>query len=165
MERYRIVLADDHVMIREGLKRLIEERPDLEVVGEAGDVVELLDLLEHLPTDLVILDIAMPQLRGIEAARRIKIRTPQVKVLMLSMYREYQHQAQAAGADGYLLKEDALRELFEAIDTIRRGKSFLSPRLHSRPEGGPATSCEALSVREKEVLKLIVEGKTNREIA
>lgn len=164
MSGYRIVLADDHALIREGLRRLVEEAVDLEVVGEAGDGLELLALVETLAPDLVIVDIAMPNLRGIEAARRIKSRHPAVKVLILSMYREYQHQAIAAGADGYLLKEDAPRELFLAIESVRQGKSFLSTRLSQGERCLPAQG-EGLSVREKEVLKLIVEGMSNKEIA
>jgi DNA-binding NarL/FixJ family response regulator len=106
----------------------------------------------------------MPNLRGIEAARRIKSGHPAMKVLILSMYREYQHQAMAAGADGYLLKEDAPRELFLAIESVRQGKSFLSTRLSQGERCLPAQG-EGLSLREKEVLKLIVEGMPNKEIA
>jgi DNA-binding NarL/FixJ family response regulator len=159
------VLADDHELIREGLRRLIEDNPDLEVVGEVGDGLELLSLLEAQVPDLVIMDIWMPNLRGIEAARRIKSRYPAVKVLILSMYREYLHQALAAGADGYLLKEDALRELFCAIESIRNGRSYISTRLSEGAAGGVPHQGEALSVREREVLKLIVEGESNKEIA
>jgi DNA-binding NarL/FixJ family response regulator len=164
MSRYRIVLADDHMLIREGLRRLIEDYHDLEVIGEAGDGLELLSLLDEQVPDLVIMDISMPNLRGVEAAKRIKSKYPAVKVLILSMYREYQHQAMAAGADGYLLKEDAPRELFDAIASVRQGKSFLSTRLSEGRCGLPAHG-EGLSVREKEVLKLIVEGKSSKEIA
>jgi DNA-binding NarL/FixJ family response regulator len=164
MSGYRIVLADDHALIREGLRRLVEEAVGLEVVGEAGDGLELLTLVEALTPDLVIVDISMPNLRGIEAVRRIKSGHPAMKVLILSMYREYQHQAMAAGADGYLLKEDAPRELFLAIESVRQGKSFLSTRLSQGERCLPAQG-EGLSLREKEVLKLIVEGMPNKEIA
>lgn len=164
MSGYRIVLADDHALIREGLRRLVEDAADLEVVGEAGDGLELLALVDQLAPDLAIIDIAMPQLRGIEAARRLKVKHPELKVLILSMYREYQHQALAAGADGYLLKEDAPRELFSAIESVRQGKTFLSTKLSAGERCLPAQG-EGLSPREKEVLKLIVEGKANKEIA
>ena len=164
MSGYRIVLADDHALIREGLRRLIEGDVGLEVVGEAGDGLELLAVIEELRPDLAIVDISMPNLRGVEAVRRIKSSHPEVKVLILSMYREYQHQALAAGADGYLLKEDAPRELFSAIECVRQGKIFLSTRLNQGERCLPEQG-EALSVREREVLKLIVEGKPNKEIA
>jgi len=164
MSGYRIVLADDHALIREGLRRLIEGDAGLEVVGEAGDGLELLAVIEELRPDLAIVDISMPNLRGVEAVRRIKSSHPEVKVLILSMYREYQHQALAAGADGYLLKEDAPRELFSAIECVRQGKIFLSTRLNQGERCLPEQG-EALSVREREVLKLIVEGKPNKEIA
>jgi two-component system, NarL family, response regulator NreC len=165
MEPYRIVLADDHVLIRQGLRRLIEDVADLEVIGEAGDGLELLSHLSTLVPDMVILDISMPNLRGIEIIGRLRMRSPDVKVLILSMHREYLHQAVSAGADGYLLKEDADRDLFSAIDTIRRGKIYLSPSFSADLVRGKAGLAKLLSAREKEVLKLIAKGKTNKDIA
>ena len=165
MDRYRIVLADDHVLIRQGLRRIIEGVADLEVIGEAGDGIELLSLLKTVTPHMVILDISMPNLRGIEAVRAIQMKYPEVKILILTMHKEYLHQALSAGADGYLLKEDADRDLFSAIENIRQGRVYLSPRLTGELLGKRAPSAESLSIREKEVLKLIAKGKSNKEIA
>jgi DNA-binding NarL/FixJ family response regulator len=131
VEPYKIVIADDHVLVRQGIKRIIEEDSDIQVVGEAGDGQELLSLLEKITPDLVILDISMPRLRGLEAAAIIKRSYPAIKVLILSMHRnsEYQRQAMANGVNGYLLKEDADVALFTAIEAVRAGKTFTSPLL------------------------------------
>ncbi|MCX5891990.1 MAG: response regulator transcription factor [Deltaproteobacteria bacterium] len=128
---YKIVLADDHRLVRQGIKRIIEENADMRVVGEAGDGMELLEILEKLHPDLVICDIAMPRLRGLEAAQRVKNLYPDIKVLMLSMHRsrEYLNQAMAAGVDGYVLKEDADTALTTAIEEVRRGNTYFSPLL------------------------------------
>jgi DNA-binding NarL/FixJ family response regulator len=133
MSPYDIVLADDHIMVRQGIKKIIQEDGDMRVVGEAGDGVELLELLENIVPDLVILDISMPRLKGLAAARKIRRLYPDIKVLILSMHRskEYLHQALAEGAHGYLLKEDADAALFAAIDTVRRGQVFISPLLQN----------------------------------
>lgn len=138
---YRIVLADDHVMFRHGLKRIIEEKADLEVVGEAGDGLELLDLLNKLMLNqltphMVIVDISMPNLQGIEATRQIKLNYPDTKVMILSMHKnqEYLNHSFKAGAEGYILKEDADTDLFSAIETIRQGKVYISPLLHRKAE-------------------------------
>lgn len=165
MGGYRIVLADDHPLFRQGLKKIIDGVADLEVAGEAGDGLELLSLLQTTVPHLIILDISMPKLRGIEAVREVKKRYPAVKVLVLTMYREYLHQAFSAGAVGYLMKEDADRELFSAIDRIRQGMSYISPRLRAElaDDGYPVP--EPLSGRETEIMKLIAGGKSNREIA
>ncbi|MGA9821662.1 MAG: response regulator transcription factor [Desulfobaccales bacterium] len=128
---YRIVLADDHALVRQGIRKIIEEDSSLKVVGEAGDGVELLEILKTSHPDLVIIDIAMPRLRGLEATKRIKQLYPKVKVLILSMHRskEYLRQAVAAGVSGYLLKEDADTALHTAIMAVRNGKEFFSPLL------------------------------------
>jgi DNA-binding NarL/FixJ family response regulator len=177
MSPYRITLADDHVLLRQGLRRIVEESSELEVVGEAGDGVELIQLLNKSATDMVVLDISMPKLRGIEAVCEIKSLHPGVKVLILTMHRdkEYLYQSLASGADGYLLKEDADTELFSAISRIREGALYTSPslskelaayrRLESRGDAGHSREDECLSTREREVLKLIAEGKSSREIA
>jgi DNA-binding NarL/FixJ family response regulator len=177
MSSYRIVLADDHVLLRQGLKRIINEMAGIEVVGEAGDGLELLSLLKKLTPHMVILDISMPRLRGLEAIHEIKNAHPDVKILVLTMHKdkEYLHQAVSAGADGYLLKEDADKELFSAIEKIRLGKMYVSPILNEgltgewaemrRGDRKPPLESEPLTTREREVVKLIAEGKSNKEIA
>jgi DNA-binding NarL/FixJ family response regulator len=130
---YTIILADDHVLVREGLKRLIEEEPGLRVVDEAGDGLELLEILEKYSSDMVIIDINMPRLRGLEATKFIKELYPNIKILILTMNKskEMVYQAMNNGADGYLLKDDANNTLHSAIKTIRRGKTFISPLIFS----------------------------------
>ena len=172
---YRILLAEDHALVREGIKKILEDFADLEVVGEVGDGLQLLELLKTLTTDMVILDISMPRMPGIEAAKEIKRRYPQVKVLILTMHKkkEYLNDAIGAGADGYLLKEDLAKELGSAIDKIRQGTIYISPLLsnemarlfaESRREV-PDDREEPLTPREIEIVKLIAEGKSSREIA
>ena len=176
MGSYHIVLADDHIMFRQGLKRILEERADLEVVGEVDCGLELLKLLKKMVPDLVILDISMPNLRGLEAIHEIKMGYPKSKILVLTMHKdqEYLHQAITAGAGGYLLKEDASSELFSAIDRVRQGKIYISPNLSDglmdnwvrTGRGDQETSflSERLTIREREILKLIAEGKSGKEI-
>lgn len=174
-EPYRIVLADDHKMFRLGVKKIIDETEDLEVVGEVGDGLQLLNLLKKSTPQMVILDISMPNLRGIEAAREVKIINANIKILILTMHKnkEYLYHCLSAGAEGYLLKEDTDTELFSAIETIRRGGIYISPflsadvavdlaQIHSGTQRPPL---ERLTVREREVLTLIAEGKSRKEIA
>jgi DNA-binding NarL/FixJ family response regulator len=174
----RILLADDHVMFRRGVRRIIQSISDVEVVGEASDGFELLELLKKTLPQLVILDISMPNLRGLEATREIKIIAPEVKVLILTMHKdkEYLYHAFSAGAEGYLLKEDADSELISAIDTMRKGGTYISPLLStqladlfmqkSRPQTEQSASPgELLTTREREIIKLIAEGKSSREVA
>lgn len=175
MAAYRVVLADDHSLFREGMKLLIERMPDVEVVGEAGDGLELLHLLEELAPDMAIIDIAMPNLRGIEAAREIKMSHPRTKVLILTMHksREYLYHSIAAGADGYLLKEDSDVELLSAIGKIRNGETYvtrilsgeLAEDLSQIYRGKRPVPREPLTTREREVLKMVSEGKSNNETA
>ena len=131
---FRILLADDHVMFRRGVRSIIQRMDGVEVVGEAGDGLELLGLLRDIQPHLVIMDISMPNLRGLEATREIKVIDPGVKVLILSMHkeREYLYHALTAGAEGYLLKEDADGELISAIETLRQGGTFISPLLSTQ---------------------------------
>ncbi len=175
MSAYRIVLADDHVMFRKGIRNILERDAGLKVAGEAGDGLEVLKFIKNAPPDLVLLDIAMPGLRGLEATREIKIISPKVKVLILTMHRDkaYVYYAISAGAEGYLLKEDADTELFKAIEKIRAGDYYISPLLSGgltheliqAHHNGQFPPPESLTVREREVLKLVAEGVKNKEIA
>ena len=174
MKPLRVVVADDHVLFRQGMKKLLEEMPGVEVIGEAGDGLELLNLLKGLAPDIVLVDISMPNIRGIEATHEIRSLYPQMKVLILTMHRskEYLYHAISAGAHGYLIKEDSDIELFSAIETIRDGGIYVSQSLAGEMAGdlsrliqGKAKDIgECLSNREIEVLKMISEGKTNIEI-
>ena len=174
MKPSRVVVADDHVLFRQGVKKLLEEMPGVEVIGEAGDGLELLNLLKELDADIVLVDISMPNIRGIEAAHEIRTLYPHTKVLILTMHRakEYLYHSISAGAHGYLLKEDSDIELFSAIETIRNGGVYVSRSLSGEMAGdlsrltrGKANGIrESLSNRETEVMKLISEGKTNNEI-
>jgi DNA-binding NarL/FixJ family response regulator len=174
-KRYRVILADDHVLVRRGLRRILEENQGLEIDGEVGDGLELLSLLNKTDPDMVILDVSMPNLRGIEAIPEIHRVRQDIKVLILTMHNEeeYLYQAISAGADGYLLKEDAEKELFSAIENIRNGRVYISPSLADqsmqnwvRMRRGEDSHLETqpLTVRQREILKLIAEGKSNKEI-
>lgn len=180
MNPYLIALADDHMMFRQGVRRILEEIPAFRVTGEVKDGLELLRLLQAAPPHMVILDISMPNLRGIEATREIKKSHPGMKVLILTMHKdkEYLYHALGAGADGYILKEDADDELVAAIESIRKGNVYISSLLSSQvsqlivqssrstsPTAEDLSRSEPLSNREREVLKLIAEAKSSKEIA
>jgi DNA-binding NarL/FixJ family response regulator len=173
MTAYRVMLADDHALIRSGIKSILEEIADVEVVGEAADGLQLLSLLKDATVDLVILDISMPKLRGLEIIKEIKTLYPEVEVLMLTMHKnpDYLSHALSAGAAGFLLKEDTDPELIEAIATIRQGKTYLSPAIsqvlpelirRSTQQDGPPQ--DVLTHREREILKLLSDGKSSKEI-
>jgi DNA-binding NarL/FixJ family response regulator len=177
LEPYQIVLADDHVMFRRGIKRIVQSIPGVEVAGEAGDGLELLEILKKTTPHMVIMDISMPNLRGLEATREVKALHPQIKVIILTMHKdkEYLYSAFSAGAEGYLLKEDADTELLSAIDTLRRGGSYVSPLLSLQLTdlfrekfrqgfGKDRIPGEALTTRERVIVKLIAEGKSSIEI-
>ena len=172
----KILLADDHKVLRSGLRRILEDQPDLEVVGEAGDGREAVDLASSLQPDIVVMDIAMPQMNGMEATRQIVQRNPHINVLILSMYSDenYIVQVLRAGARGYLLKDSAEEELINAVRSVNSGLPFFSPKIAKllvgdsmqrlRDEAATDTY-ELLTPREREVLQLIAEGKSNKEVA
>lgn len=174
-KQYSVVLADDHVLIRHGIKNIINQNEQYRVVGEVSDGEEVLRLLKKELADLVIMDITMPKMNGLEAAEIVKRRYPRTKVLMLTMHKTKEHfsQAMSAGADGYLIKDDSDKELIEAIETIRKGKTYLSPffaegftedviQAYRTDEG---SLIKKISKREKEVLQLVVDGHTSKSIA
>lgn len=171
----KIILADDHVLFREVIKESIQKVPDLEVIGEVSDGLELLDLLKTSTPDMIILDIAMPNLQGIEAANEIKKLYPEIKILILTMHKSSEHvyRAISAGVDGYLLKENAYADLISAIETIKEGKKYISSLISQQVADiirgqlgeGESEHLQRLSPREKEVLRYVAQGKTSKEIA
>jgi DNA-binding NarL/FixJ family response regulator len=175
MKDYRIILADDHTMMREGIKSMIEDVPGLAVTDEAGDGLQLLKMLKKSTPDMVILDISMPGLRGIEAAREIHSLYPETHILMLSMHKseEFLSMSLEAGARGYLLKEDSGDELLQAINQIRKGKTYLSRKLANEFPSAIISICQGefkaapdpLTPRERQVLQMIAEGHTDRQIS
>jgi DNA-binding NarL/FixJ family response regulator len=175
MPKQSVVLVDDHVLLRQGVRKILDGRPDLEIAGEVGTGPELLELLHRCSPDLILLDISMPNLRGIEAIPEIRRINPRVKILILTMHREeeYLYEAISAGADGYLLKEDADQDLFFAIDMVLQGRIYISRFLAEKSRQDWALirrgkksspTAEPLTTREREVLKLIAEGKSSKEI-
>ena len=176
MGRIRILLADDHTLVRQGLRKLLEERPDWDVIAEAGDGREAVRLAEQHKPDVAILDVAMPLLNGIEATRQITRRVPATRVLVLSMHADeaYVTQILQAGATGYLLKDSADVDLLKAVGEAAQGRSFFSPAIarvmlddyvRQLADKGVTDRYETLSEREREIFQLIAEAKTNKEIA
>src|SRR5580693_10354378 len=176
MEQIRILLADDHNSLREGMRLLLERQPGFIVVGEAADGRETLQLAEDQHPDVVIMDIAMPNMNGIEATRRIVEKHPNIGVVILSMHHDesYVIRSLKAGARAYLLKDAMKAELITAIHAVAEGKSFFSPRIsrilqedyvQALGRKGADDSYELLTDREREILQLVAEGKTNKEIA
>ncbi|MCS7252197.1 MAG: response regulator transcription factor [Thermoflexus sp.] len=174
--KIRILIADDHPVLRRGLKALIEEEQDMEVIGEAGNGLEAVQLAERLQPDVVIMDISMPELDGLEATRRIRERSPFTYVLILTVHahERYLFPVLKAGASGYVRKTAADEELIEAIRVVARGDVFLYPSatrmllddyLAQVRAGYEKDSYETLSDREREILRLLAEGYTNTEIA
>lgn len=170
----RVLLADDHKLVRAGIRSLLQRLPDIEVVAEASDGREALRLIEHHRPQIVLMDIAMPELNGLEATRRVTKTFPDVSVIMLSIYTDEEHvyQALRAGASGYLLKGAAMEELELAIRAVAQGEPYLSPPIskpvimeYVRRTSGDPNSSERLSPRQTEVLQLIVEGKSMKQIA
>jgi DNA-binding NarL/FixJ family response regulator len=176
MRKLRILLADDHTLVRQGLRRILEENPEWEVVAEVQDGREAVDRTLELKPDIVIMDVAMPQLNGAEATRQIARKAPQVRVLALSMYKDesYVSRALQAGACGYILKDSVDADLIRAVTAVSAGKSFFSPTVakmmlddyvRSMEQKGISDRFELLSGREREVFQLIAEGNTNKKIA
>jgi two-component system response regulator NreC len=175
MDKVRILLADDHTILRDGIRALLEDEHDMLVVGEAEDGRTAVKLACQLKPDVVLMDIAMPLLNGLEATRQIKHDCPQVKVLILTMHEneEYIRQVLASGAMGYILKDAAAHELLDAIHAVWRGEAVLSPAItrlviENYLRWGDLqkeSSTNGLSPREREVLQLIAEGYSNKQIA
>lgn len=172
----RILLADDHAILRRGLRALLEREDDMEVVGEAADGRETLKAVEELTPDVVVLDITMPNLNGIEAARQIQAKAAGTAVLILSMHSDegYVLRALRAGARGYLLKDAVEGELIGALRAVAAGKAYFSPEVskllvedyvQGMQQRGLQDSYELLTTREREVLQLLAEGKTSKDIA
>jgi len=176
MGELRVLLGDDHTVLRQGLRKILEARRDWRVVAEAGNGRDAVRDALALNPDVAVLDIGMPLLNGIEATRQIARRAPAVRVLILSMHSDqaYVTQAVQAGARGYLLKDSAAAELIEAIAAVSAGKSFFSPAVaqvvfddyvRSLTDKGITDPYDSLSEREREVLQLVAEGRSSKEVA
>ncbi|MEW6141908.1 MAG: response regulator transcription factor [Chloroflexota bacterium] len=175
MEKIRVLLAEDHVVVRESIKQLLGKEPDLEVVGEVGDGEQAVQMVNRLNPDVIVLDVAMPKVNGIEATKRIKQSRPSTAILILTAYDydQYIFALLEAGAAGYLLKDVSGQELVSAIRSVHRGDSVLHPtvarkvmqRFRTPPRGGEGHGAELLTEREMEVLKLAANGRSNKEIA
>lgn len=176
MGKIRVLLAEDHTIVRKGLRALLDDETDIEVVGEAEDGRETVRQVERVHPDVVLMDITMPLLNGVEATRQIKAQYPEVQVLGLTRHEneEYIYQLLRAGASGYVVKQAAPAELVEAIRAVSQSETYLSPSINpsvveeyirqakAMVKSGPD---ERLTPREREVLQLVAEGRTNREIA
>jgi DNA-binding NarL/FixJ family response regulator len=177
MNKIRVLLADDHTVVRQGLRVLLEAEPDITVVGEAETGRQAVQLAKRLAPDVIVVDIAMPNLNGLEATRQITREVPNVRVLVLSSYNddEYVHQVTEAGASGYLLKQTAATDLIKAVHEAGKGNAFFSPAISRRlvdryreafQPGTPVKKRRGLlTSREAEVLQLIAEGRANKQIA
>lgn len=176
MTTIRILLADDHNLIRSGLRALLERQEGFSVVAEAADGREALNMALAVDPDVVVIDVAMPNLNGIEAARRIKEKRPETAVVILSMHADegYVLRALKSGARGYLLKDSPEEDLIQAIRAVHQGKAFFSPEIsrmlaedYMRQMGqrGVEDSYELLTPREREVLQMLAEGNSNKEVA
>jgi DNA-binding NarL/FixJ family response regulator len=176
MKRTKVILADDHTIVRKGLRSLLDGERDMDVIGEAGDGREAIELVAQLKPHIIVMDIGMPVLNGLEATRRIIKKHPETKVLILTMHtnEEYVFEILSAGASGYIVKKAAPTELVSAIRAIRQGESFLSPSISKKvideyvQRAGEETredAFELLTNRERDVLQLIAEGNSTRAIS
>jgi two-component system, NarL family, response regulator NreC len=176
MKPTRIVLADDHTVVRKGLRLLLESYPGFQVVADAADGRQAVALAEEHRPDVVVMDVAMPILNGIEAARQISARLPRVAIVFLSMHSDeaYVLRALKAGANAYLLKDSAEHDLIDAVKAVSEGKAFFSPAIskmlvedymRQMRERKVEDSYELLTTREREILQLLAEGKSNKEVA
>jgi DNA-binding NarL/FixJ family response regulator len=172
--RVRVLLAEDHGLVRAGIRSLLEQMPDVDVIGEADNGRVALRLIESFRPDIVLMDVGMPEMNGLEATRRITADFPAVSVLILSMHAnpEYVIQALRAGAKGYLIKGASVEELQLAVRALQRGETFLSPTIsgpvvadYLHYAGAYQLPIDRLTPRQREVLQLVVEGKTTKEIA
>ncbi|HEX2351034.1 MAG TPA: response regulator transcription factor [Ktedonobacterales bacterium] len=175
-QKIRVLLADDHTILRAGLRMMLDAQPDIEVVGEASDGRQALAEAQRLQPDVVLMDITMPEMNGIEATRQVKRTLDSTRVLILTMHEneEYLFQVLRAGASGYILKEAASTELISAIRIVWAGRFYMSPSAQSMMvgdylqrvrSGEERDSYSALTEREREILKLVAEGHTNNQIA
>jgi DNA-binding NarL/FixJ family response regulator len=171
----RIILADDHKVLRHGLSQALKNEADMEIVGQAENGHEAIRLTQELRPDVIIMDIAMPELNGIEATRQIIKDHPKIKIIALSMHssKKFIHEMFKAGAKGYLLKDCEYAELINAIRTVNSNKTYMSPSITGviiddymlQSDGDKSNAFEVLSDREREVLQLIAEGKTTKQVA
>ena len=172
----KILIADDHTILREGIRALLETSPDFEIVGEVADGHQAVQLAQQLSPDVILIDLSMPRLNGTEAIQLMRRRNLSMRIVVLTVHRteEYVRAALDAGANGYVLKDDTHEELLSAIHAVMRGRTYLSPSicgqvvnsyLDPRACGAGGTTWDTLTLREREVLKLIAEGHTNKIIA
>ena len=171
MKRIRILLADDHGVVRQGFKMILGAQADMEIVGEAANGREAVEQAERLKPDIVVMDVAMPELNGIEATRRLAESAPHVRVLALSMHKDsvYVRETLRAGARGYLLKDSGANDLVAAVRAVASGEGYLSPAVSNAVlddyRRHVTNAIDLLTTREREVLQMLAEGQTNKEIA
>jgi DNA-binding NarL/FixJ family response regulator len=172
VNRIKIILADDHIVVRQGLRSLIDQQKDMLVVGEADDGLQLLESVGKLRPDVVLVDLKMPNLNGIDAAREIRVRFPNTHIVILTMHadRAYVERAMQAGVSGYVLKEENFQEMCTAIRQVALGNRYFSAGVSQQIPGSLSTGAthpgtiHLLTLRESQVFQLVAEGKTNREI-